>query len=49
MEFNFTEAGSIVGRGRKRMILSGLRPYEKQAMDDITARLDQRKRDFQPQ
>jgi len=46
--FNLVEDGTIVGRGKKRMILSGLRPYEKQAMDEIVARLDRRKLDFQP-
>ena len=46
LAFNLLESGSIVGRGRKRMILSGLRPYEKQAMDDITAEVNQRKLQF---
>ena len=48
MAFNLVESGSIVGRGRKRLILSGLREYEKQAMDAITASLNQRKLDFKP-
>lgn len=49
LAFNLVESGNIVGRGRKRIILSGLRAYEKQAMDDIVVSLNQRKRDFQPQ
>jgi hypothetical protein len=48
MAFNLVESGSIVGRGRKRLILSGLREYEKQAMDAITASLNQRRLNFKP-
>ena len=48
LAFNLVEAGEVVGRGKKRMILSGLREYEKQAMDDIVVNLNQRKQDFRP-
>ncbi len=48
MAFNLVDTGDIVGRGRKRMILSGLREYEKQAMDAITASLNQRRLHFKP-
>ena len=48
MAFNLVDSGDIVGRGRKRMILSGLREYEKQAMDAITASLNQRRLHFKP-
>ncbi|MCB1709617.1 MAG: DUF3581 family protein [Halioglobus sp.] len=49
LAFNLVEAGNIVGRGRKRLILSGLREYVQQAMDDIVVNLNQRKLAFQPQ
>jgi hypothetical protein len=49
MAFNLVDSGDVVGRGRKRMILSGLRQYEKQAMDTITADLNQRRLNFKPQ
>jgi hypothetical protein len=48
MAFNLVDSGDVVGRGRKRMILSGLRQYEKQAMDAITADLNQRRLNFKP-
>ena len=48
LAFNLVDAGDVVGRGRKRMILSGLRQYEKQAMDTITADLNQRRLNFKP-
>ncbi|MBP6701309.1 MAG: DUF3581 family protein [Halioglobus sp.] len=48
MAFNLVDSGNLVGRGRKRMILSGLREYEKQAMDAITASLNQRRLNFKP-
>lgn len=48
LAFNLVEGGDVVGRGRKRLILSGLREYEKQAMDDIVVSVNQRKMDFRP-
>jgi len=48
MAFNLVDSGSVVGRGRKRLILSGLRAYEKHVMDGITASVNQRKLDFKP-
>ncbi len=48
LSFNLTDSGEIVGGGKKRLILSGLREYEKQAMDDIVINLNQRKADFLP-
>ncbi|NND67653.1 MAG: DUF3581 family protein, partial [Halioglobus sp.] len=38
MVFNFVENGEIVGRGRKSMLLSGLREYDQSAMDEMVAR-----------
>ena len=49
LAFNLVEGGNIVGRGRKRMILSGLREYDKQAMEDTVVSLNRRKQDFLPQ
>lgn len=36
--FNFLENGEVVGRGRKNMLLSGLREYDQAAMDEMVAR-----------
>ena len=46
--FNLVESGQIVGRGNKRMILSGLREYDKSVMDEAVSSLNQRKQDFVP-
>lgn len=46
--FNLVESGQIVGRGNKRMILSGLREYDKSVMDETVSSLNQRKQDFVP-
>lgn len=46
--FNLVDGGGVVGRGKKRIILSGLREYDKQAMEDTVASLNQRKLDFLP-
>lgn len=46
LAFNLEEGGAVVGRGRKRMILSGLREFDRQAMDDTIASFNRRKRDF---
>lgn len=35
--FNLVESGKVVGRGKKRMILSGLREYDKPVMDEAVA------------
>lgn len=48
LAFNLVDSGNVAGRGRKRMILSGLREYDKQAMDAVTVDLNQRKLDFKP-
>lgn len=46
LAFNLMESGKIVGRGKKRIILSGLREYDKLAMENTVASLKQRKRAF---
>jgi hypothetical protein len=48
LAFNLVEAGEPVGRGRKRLILSGLREYDKQVMDEVVVSLNQRKQAFMP-
>lgn len=48
LAFNLVDDGKLVGRGRKHMILSGLREYDQKAMDEIVASLNQRKLDFMP-
>lgn len=37
LNFNFSQDGQIVGKGTKRLVTSGLRPYEKSAIDDLVA------------
>ena len=44
--FNLVEAGAVVGRGKKRMVLGGLREYDAAVMDDAVTSLNQRKRDY---
>lgn len=44
LAFNICEGSEVVGRGRKHMLLSGLREYDEQASRDAIARYDERKR-----
>lgn len=44
--FRFLEAGEPVGVGEKRMVLSGLRPYEAGVVREMVERYDRRKRDW---
>ena len=44
--FNLVENGEVVGRGAKRMVLSGLKEYDKPAMDAAIAEYNDRKRDY---
>lgn len=46
LAFNLMDDGKVVGRGNKRLILSGLRDYDKQAMDQVVVDVDKRKLDF---
>jgi hypothetical protein len=48
LTFNFVENGEIVGRGEKRMLLSGLREYDEEAMKNAVADVEARKRAFTP-
>jgi hypothetical protein len=40
------ESGEIVGRGKKRMLVSGLREYDKTSTDAAVARFNERKQAF---
>jgi len=42
--FNLVENGEVVGRGAKRLVLGGLREYDKDAMDAAIADFDHRKK-----
>ncbi|CCN49280.1 conserved hypothetical protein [Vibrio nigripulchritudo MADA3029] len=46
LNFSFTDNGEVVGKGVKRMVASGLRPYEKEAVDDLVERFNARKEAF---
>ena len=46
MEFNLLESGVEVGRGRKRMVLGGLREYEEAAMARAVAEFNKRREVF---
>lgn len=46
LKFNFVENGDIVGRGAKRLVLGGLREYDRAAMDAAIADFDNRKQAY---
>lgn len=46
LAFNFVESGEIVGHGRKRLVLSGLREYDEQTMNEAVAIFNTRKDAF---
>jgi len=46
LNFEFLEEGIIVGRGVKRMVASGLKPYSSEAIDDLVTRFNERKAHF---
>lgn len=46
LAFNIVEAGEVVGRGKKHMILSGLIEYDKSASDAAIASFKQRKEQY---
>jgi hypothetical protein len=45
LRFQFLIDGNPVGTGEKKMVLSGLREYDKNVMDQMVERYDDRKRD----
>ncbi|MDP2569570.1 DUF3581 domain-containing protein [Photobacterium damselae subsp. piscicida] len=46
LNFCFKEDGEIVGTGKKRMVMSGLRPYCQDGIDDLVSRFLARKEAF---
>lgn len=46
LEYNLIGNGEKIGRGCKRMLLSGLREFDKNRMDQLTASYNQRKLEF---
>lgn len=46
LKFNLVENGDIVGRGAKRLILGGLREFDRAAMDAAIADFDNRKKAY---
>jgi hypothetical protein len=46
LNFDFKEDGVVVGKGVKRMVASGLRPYNKSAVDDLVSRFIECKEAF---
>lgn len=46
LNFHFKENGEVVGTGRKRMLMSGLKPYSQEAIDDLVERFNARKTQF---
>lgn len=43
LNFTFKEDGEVVGKGLKRMVASGLKPYDQEAVDDLVERFHARK------
>ena len=46
LAFNLIASGETIGSGEKHMVVSGLKPFEKKAVDKITAEYDQWKKDY---
>ncbi|PCD85793.1 DUF3581 domain-containing protein [Vibrio mediterranei] len=46
LNFAFKEDGVVVGKGIKRMVASGLKPYDNDAVDDLVSRFNERKTYF---
>lgn len=46
LNFEFKENDEIVGKGTKRMVASGLKPYDQSAVDDLVERFHARKDAF---
>ncbi|MBY6196576.1 DUF3581 domain-containing protein [Vibrio hangzhouensis] len=46
LNFAFKEDGVVVGKGIKRMVASGLKPYEDSAVNDLVTRFNECKADF---
>jgi hypothetical protein len=46
LEFNIKSAGEIVGKGRKTLVISGLRPFEEQDIQLLVNNYSERKQDY---
>ncbi|MGF1722291.1 DUF3581 domain-containing protein [Vibrio kyushuensis] len=46
LNFDFKEDGVVVGKGVKRMVASGLKPYVQESVDDLVNRFNERKEMF---
>jgi len=46
LNFSIMDAGQIVGSGKKKMVLSGLRPYDQEQMRQVVDEYDDRKQTF---
>ncbi len=46
LHFAFKEGNEVVGMGKKRMVMSGLRPYDQADIDDLVSRFNLRKQAF---
>lgn len=46
LNFAFKEEGRVVGKGVKRMVASGLKPYSQEDIDDLVNRFNERKDAF---
>ncbi|KJG34267.1 DUF3581 domain-containing protein [Photobacterium angustum] len=46
LNFCFKENGEIVGTGRKRMLMSGLKPYCQDGIDDLVSRFNAKKEHY---
>lgn len=46
LNFDFKEDGEVVGKGVKRMVASGLKPYDQASVDDLVNRFNERKEMF---
>ncbi|MCP4493561.1 MAG: DUF3581 domain-containing protein [Gammaproteobacteria bacterium] len=46
LNFDFLSNGESVGKGQKKMVLSGLREYDQAKIDDLVNRFEQRKSEY---
>ncbi len=46
LNFVFKDEGQVVGKGLKRMVASGLKPYDQAEIDDLVNRFNERKETF---
>lgn len=46
MNFDFKEGDEVVGKGVKRMVASGLKPYNQEDIDGLVTRFNERKEEF---